>query len=399
MKKPRSPLSPRLFRVTAPCLLLLLGTLLICTPESWAGSAPGKQVKSHDITVAAASFLAERLGDRETVRSAEQCAADGTCTPNGEAALTDYAWRLLGFTGAYSATKDTHYLDLMRATLAQMKLRTDSELGTDPELLVPNSFDEIYSLHQAYEAYRATKDLSFLDYFLTGLKKQEVFFTVRPRAKGSGSPMLQATLARQYALAASLVQDAAALRVWNTELPLMTPEQRRAKYLKQAATLLQEAEEGVQGVRSPSGALQDECFVVWAKNAVASVSPSPRTTSDIAEFFRKHDFTHLPAKNTPFVSTQLALPCLHVLKERAASNPQESAEFVRFAERFILPQFDLPTAPVCLGSGGILSRTKSAAPGGTASISHPRCSNNVMSTGDAAWAAFLFSGTDRAFTL
>jgi hypothetical protein len=370
--------------------------------HSLAFAASFKVLKSHDVTAAAASFLADKLVSGDQVYSEELCSADGKCAPADKATLPDYAWRLLGFTGAYAATKDSHYLNLMRKTLAEMKSRTDEGIGEFHGIPTANSFADLFSLHQAYEAYRVSGDTSFLDYFLTGMKKQNIFFAHRPRAKDKISPMLRATLARQYALAAGMFDDKDATAYFKQHGfgGEDAPQQLKVEYVKRAAALIHEAEAALPDSQAEKGRFEDECFVVWGKEGISRVDPSQPFGKEVSDFFKKNRFEKRNEGINKFGSSQLVLPCLHALKELSETNGKVASQFANYSERFLLPQFDSPKFPLCGGSGGILALV-SEEPGSEKDKKAPeqKCANNVISTGDSAWAAFIFSGKEREFKL
>ena len=388
-------------------VLLILGTMVGVAAAAVADPAAGGFVVSgEDAARETGAFLTTSLTRADGVYDQFDCGEGGKgCTLAPAAAgLPSRAWRLLAFTGLYISGGGAESLKRMKAEQAAVASLTSYKMVGPKEFRYPESFDEIFSLHQSFEAYRATGDTVFLAYFLAGVHKaQRYLFVSGGRPDPSSSAMLLATLARQLAFAASLVTDERAKPLIRKEFELSSNDTLTAwqeNLLKQAAKEIavatDVARKAAKEVEQPGDATPqyvspryDGCFIVWARSALFDATHDQSQLDAVKGFFSSGQISAKDAEPQTLVNIQLVLPCVHTLIERKADDQRYENLARELLENSLQWHWDAERRPLCTGKGGILAISSLGFTDQGLPID--RCLGNMLNTGDAAWTTFLLS--------
>lgn len=325
------------------------------------------------------------LREGATVHSIKVSGLDGHAWWLGDTAhVTAAAWRTLGDAGMLTWSDTPEVREALKLDLR------DWETGADMQ-------SEFWSLHQLYEAYLITHDDLYLAWFWNRIDLVERYAQqayAKPEKLRGDLPSLAATLMRQFAQAARSLDDEHTLDLVQRlhQLP-KDPAARaalreRKKEFIALAEKLRPSSRGTAQQRLPLLAAkpplaQFSCWEQWANSALYSATHEERYLNEITKFMSALKAASATGKGLHFTNQQAVLACVHTLLELEPVKPEFGAFADELIAKYVMPSWDGPRAPVCIGDGGLISTIRD--PGVN------QCVKSGKSNSDSSWFVFLIS--------
>lgn len=306
------------------------------------------------------------------------CNQEGVCNLQHELAIPEMSWKLLAFSGLYSAHKDSGYLDLMHVVAKQWNQTVKREM-------------EWWNLIPFFRAYQLSGEDQFLINFLVGMQNSveamSVFYNDERLSKtGLG---LLVPLMRSALFAKDHFKDKELLkRLFKTERAADT----LSAYASRASELAQrirktESEKyssfGTNVTYTPSNPTllrTDGCWHLLGSAAWYNSTRDDAALTEVQEIFRELDFPKTSVSSIRFPSMQAVLPCVEAALEMSSTNEKYKNAAHSIVEKFVLPNFDSDVRPLCGGDNGFV-----AFPRGRQDL----CKGNAKSIADNSWIGYL----------
>lgn len=337
--------------------------LIVASKYLPSKTTTGQMLNGQEIAKSTGMYLSQSTVKNGQVFSVTSCDSAGKCEV---AAMPDpvpaLAWRILGLAGVYKATGKEEIKATMKEDFKKFASKANSEI-------------EMYSLHQIYEAYKATGDEDYLAQFgssAMGMLDQ-VTITWQPGVS-LPSMMMVGAVERQLGQLYAVLGDKQAVAVLQKRHDWFPKDDQipgiRETVLKTAQRLFDDI---------PDTDYDLACFEPWGKYSVYTATGDKKLLDEIKAFFAKNEKSLENHSVAQFV-----LPCLDVLKDLAATDPSYDALFKRVAENVVLKAWDSSVSKKCSGDGGFFPKAidPSKRVGG--------CSNLQKFVTDSAWASFIF---------
>lgn len=262
-----------------------------------------------------------------------------------------------------------------------------------------NGPNELFSIHQLYDVYRITHRTEFLSWFWARVptvhRLVKAWYLKQRTPKDA--PMLLATLARELAYAALLLDSPQALaelrKIHAFDAAIDDPKSIAAlrRDLLRDARILQAAVLA-PGIASNTKSLIEGgpaipfngCWSTWARTAIAEAAHDTAELDRLVEFFHTADFAKRPRAKLGFVELQGVLACIHAAEDLGRLGKDlRSTQQALF--KIVVDNEDRHS--VCDGSGGILG------------MIYPEvardwngCRTAPKATSDNSWFVYLVDG-------
>ncbi len=315
----------------------------------------------------------------------ESCDASGNCTPTFNATDRSYAWRIFGELGLYQRTHSPIYLNQMKSDFSSI-LQGNYSWGAP-----------FYSSYQIGRTYLVINYTPMLDYYYTTNRDA---LNAQPGDLSPGNPMLEATLAREYALTALMLNQSNSVDyleskqyvLSNSSSPLSANNQRAAFLDASEYELnqsIQDASSEPLVISDMPDFKQDECWIISAKYDLYRATGNKSYLSDVLSFFNR---AHFGSRNPSELNVQLPSqihPCIDVLEQIAAPNNSYSYDADFLLQDYVVRSWDSPASPICNGDGGFLSVVPQDP---TAPVS---CIYQYKSDSDAGYSIYLLANDNN----
>ena len=222
------------------------------------------------------------------------------------------------------------------------------------------------SLHQLYEAYRLTGERDLLISFFLRVHLTAEMIEARYLQQATPvHPMLVATMARQFALAAAVISDADDARILASARPTKdlfgdpVALRTRHDYFLSLAHDLREAEQRWADREDPvaliSGTASPDQSVCWGIFADSALYHAGRSADLLERIEKAMDEVVVAAKSAPTgpaLPPQAYLPCIHAANELVSVSPSAHALREQLLD-YLAGSIDDPRLSPIASTGGL----------------------------------------------
>jgi hypothetical protein len=354
------------------------------TPFPIASPSPTPVIELSGVQIAreSESFL-DSLSENGVVFDTKECSDSGECSLSASSAVTTFAWRMLAYSGLYSATNKSNYLELVKENYRSFR---NASTGV-------NAF---WSLVQVYEAFRVTQEIEYAKFLYNtgfGLRSSLKYDWDLSRP---GSPMLHAIEARELAIVYGVLgkdEIVSSLRKEKAVFENQTLfEKDRAEFLNQSLRALAAAEESNKlkpaVLQDMPEFREDSCWIQAAKLELYKATGEEKYLRELQDFFKKARFGTRSRGEIGFVSLGEVTPCTEVLHELASSVASFAKDLNFLLQYFVVDDWDSSRARKCNGDNGFMAAYRS---------SENACGGNEKFTSDACYSIFVLSRQKSVF--
>ncbi|NMC62422.1 MAG: hypothetical protein GYA55_04570 [SAR324 cluster bacterium] len=388
----------RLHKVFLILGVFILGVLAFVSvrnprvPDSSTLESSRRNLSGRQIALSASRFIRILPFDLGSIAWWQECNEERQCHfINSENPVGTAAWRIQAFSKLYLATKNKSFLT--EAKEAYAFLQREFRQSRDVDI----------NLRQLYDGYLATKDIGILNNIVgwgNYLLIDQTIFKANKDPTWRGV-MLSSLIIAEWADIASILRDAKTRELLasvspNRALSSEMLEKQRDKFIGEAYRLLGSTKEKERAsslslLTGSDGISDNSCWLQLAKYSLYTATNDPTYKEELDSYFGAASFLSRDVRDIKIPAMQKILPCAEVAKNLGTEDAKYLPIFHHIMEKLILPGWDGPERPICMGNGGLNSIIQS--------FKKKNCTSSEKYIPDTAWLIALLADSKQVFKL